>query len=160
MIPKVTKWPSLARSVACSTTAWKCLWSTILWSAGIITITVSRFCCIVYHAAKAMAGAVFLAAGSRMMVALCCPIVDSCSAAKKRWLSEHTRTADWVAVPEKRNRVSCSRERCAPMLRNCFGNSALDKGHRRVPMPPASITGVNVVFDLFIIVCILAELVD
>ena len=101
-----------------------------------------------------------MGAGAFVMAASWCPMADSCSAAKKRWLSEHTRTAGSAMAPEKRNSVSCSKECCAPMLRNCFGNSALDKGHRRVPMPPARMTGVNAFFDVFMIVCILAELVD
>ena len=46
------------------------------------------------------------------------------------------------------------------MFRNCLGNSALDSGQRRVPMPPARMTGVNVLFDGFIIIYILAELGD
>lgn len=118
-------------------------------------MTASGFCCNACHAASAMAGAVFLAAGSRMMVALLCPIADNCSAARKRWLSEHTRTAGSTEAPEKRNRVSCNKECCPPMLRNCFGNSALDRGQRRVPMPPARMTGVNVLFDMFIMIDIL-----
>lgn len=113
-------------------------------------MTASGFCCTECHAASAMAGAVFLAAGSRMMVALLCSIADNCSAARKRCLSEHTTTAGSSDAPEKRNSVSCSRECCEPMLRNCLGNSALDNGQRRVPMPPARMTGVNF-FSLMLI---------
>ena len=100
----------------------------------------------------------FLEAGSRMMVALEWPMADNCSAARKRWLSEQTTTAGAADAPEKRSSVSCNKECCEPMLRNCLGNSALDSGQSRVPMPPARMTGVNVLFDGFIIIYILAEL--
>lgn len=123
-------------------------------------MTASEFCCIVCQAASAMAGAVFLEADSRMMVAFWCPMADSCSAAKKRWLSEHTTTAGAVCVPEKRSSVSCNRECCAPMLRNCLGNSALDSGQRRVPIPPARMTGVNVFCEVCIVSNSLAEMAD
>ena len=105
-----------------------------------------------------MAGAVFLEAGSRIMVALEWPMADNCSAARKRWLSEHTTTAGAADAPEKRSSVSCSKECCAPMFRNCLGNSALDNGQRRVPIPPARMTGVNVFCRVFINLYILAEL--
>ena len=45
-----------------------------------------------------------------------------------------------VRPTERRNDVYYSmRESFFPIRKNCFGKSALDRGHRRVPLPPAKI---------------------
>jgi hypothetical protein len=89
-----------------------------------------------------MAGAVFLATGSRICAAGMMPSSCSCSATMKRcsWLlirigaahsgSEATRAA-----------VSCSRLREVTSGRTGFGRDWRDSGHRRVPLPPHRITG-------------------
>ena len=94
------------------------------------------------HAASATAGAVSRGVLSSMMALNDCPISRHCSAARKRCSS--LQTMQGSSAPSsgaRRSSVSWSIERLPARERNCLGRSSRDKGHRRVPMPPASTTG-------------------
>lgn len=54
-----------------------------------------------------------------------------------------------AAVPSKRETVDCSSD-CSPLsAKNCLGLSARDSGHKRVPDPPARMTGTYGCDDWF-----------
>jgi hypothetical protein len=45
--------------------------------------------------------------------------------------------------------VACSIEALSPKAKNCLGKSSRDKGHKRVPEPPAMMTGKSCIgFDM------------
>ena len=63
-MPKVTKAPLFAESIACSIAVLNCASSSITWSAGNTISTASLSFSMAESAAKAIAGAVFRAIGS------------------------------------------------------------------------------------------------
>jgi hypothetical protein len=46
-----------------------------------------------------------------------------------------------VSKPDNLNKVSWIIVFSVATFKNCFGNSFLDRGHKREPVPPAIITG-------------------
>ena len=97
---------------------------------------------IACSAASAIAGAVLRAAGSSTIAPHSTPIARHCSATMKRWSSLQ------ITIRRRGSRDRRVAQACpaassdAPVsFRNCFGYSSRDSGHRRVPAPPARMTG-------------------
>ncbi len=59
------------------------------------------------------------------------PTSDGCSCASADWCDKHDRVCPCA------DRFGHCRSSC----KNCFGYISRDKGHKRVPAPPARITG-------------------
>ncbi len=120
--------------------------SAMEWSAGIATMIASSPSWQAASAASVSAGAVSRRAGSTMMRVFT-PDSRVCSSVVKRYSSPQTMigsAAIWKS-PEKsfmRPTVACNSESRPMMPINCcFGNCSRDIGQRRVPEPPARMTG-------------------
>src|SRR4030095_80740 len=93
-------------------------------------------------AAQAMAAAVFRPQGSKRNW----PGLQSGNSFRSRvsWSAPATikKFSGGESSPSLKT-VSFKRETGAPTLRNCLGLALRERGHRRVPLPPARITGVK-----------------
>src|SRR5690606_4562502 len=72
------------------------------------------------------------------------PAARHCSAARKRCSSWHTSNGWHGLSCCARCNVCCSSDQCGSSRgKYCFGQSGVDSGHRRLPCPPARITGTS-----------------
>ena len=76
------------------------------------------------------------------------PLSRTCSSVVKRCSSPQTMTGSAATFqspgkPFMRKTVACSSESGPTTPISCFGNCSRDMGHRRVPDPPARMTGTS-----------------
>jgi len=95
---------------------------------------------IACNAARAIAGAVLRATGSRIIEPSAF-ISRICSAVRKRCSSLHTTIASPSQAVCARSSVVCNKDLSLSSFKNCLGYKDLDNGQRRVPDPPARTTG-------------------
>ncbi len=93
-----------------------------------------------------MAGAVLRPTGSRIMLFDSLLSWRSCSATE-RCSSLQMTIGSWISRPESRVMVSCSMEFC-PNRRRTVSGKARETSARRLPVPPAIITGSNILISL------------
>ncbi len=144
--------PSAAAATARRMAAVKASGRATAWSAGATTrmgsapsAAASQAC----SAASVSAGAVLRPVGSRRMAPGLQSISRSWSSTMKRCSSLPTMqgAATSTSSPARasRRRVDCWNSVPSPAsARNCLGYSARLSGHRRVPLPPAMMTGRTV----------------
>lgn len=108
-------------------------------------------CSIAFKAATAIAGAVFLPTGSRIMESGFTFIALNCSATMNLCSSLQTTTGSEISsTPFSLRSVFWRRVLSSTRFISCLGYSSLDRGQSLVPEPPASITGVIINIPFFI----------
>ncbi len=138
--------PSTAPRTAACSAAVKAAASVTVWSAGDTTRIGSAPPSRAASAASVNAGAVLRPTGSRIKAAGSTFFSRNCSSARKRCsalptISGASTAMSGAARPIRRATACWNRLSSLPSVRNCFGNPARDKGQRRVPLPPAMMTG-------------------
>lgn len=100
-----------------------------------------------FRAASATAGAVFLPTGSRIIWKSSTPNCRNCSATINLCSLLLTMTGGKQFNPSSLFNVSWSKLFSLINDKNCFGYNERERGHKRVPEPPAIIIGIIILFN-------------
>ncbi len=139
-MPIVAIAPFSARSAAAASASRNAGGRAMWWSAGSIAMMPRGSRRATWSAARPTHGAVFRAHGSTMK--FCSGSFGSSRRAAAACFGPHTMKVSRARASGGKRETVAARSGSSPAsARNCFGRSLRESGQKRVPEPPAMITG-------------------